>query len=409
MFESTRRTRRTGLAFARARRLDRHPGNAGTTRPTRPSGRRRRTHRSRSPASTASSPWIPGWSTSWAAACRRDDGRHDLVLRPGDRRLRQHHATLPVPISNYEIARLVDGSGDEVLVVFGGRTAAGTVTTTVQGYYPVGNTTITFATDPYPLATSPGGVAVVANKAYVFGGFDAVVTTATTHIFDITAAAGSTLDHRAVAGPGAQLHRHRGRRRLRLRDRRRHLGRRRPARSVDRRETGHRRAPWRGTTPASPTCRRSAPAPTSAAMRRRRSASMPRRLSCWPASIVVAGCGQWPNEIAQSMIYDVALNSWDTSFPVFNLTRRNHSAALVPTGPGGGGNPGMWIWGGRQLADTTVLATPEFFDLQSFPDLRRRLRDQRHDGLVADRPLIASTHASTQTCRTALAGARRGG
>ena len=26
----------------------------------------------------------------------------------------------------------------------------------------------------------------------------------------------------------------------------------------------------------------------------------------------------------------------------------------------------MWVWGGRQLADTTVLATPEFFDLQSF-------------------------------------------
>jgi len=272
---------------------------------------------------------------------------------------------MPVPISNYEIARLVDGSGDEVLVVFGGRTGAGTVTTTVQGYYPVSNTTVTFASDPYPVATSPGGVAVVANKAYVFGGFDATAMIASTNIFDILAAAGA----RWTAGPALGL-----------------------ARSyiatavVDGFVYALGGASWDGAAlhavaiaerldTASPVAWDDAgvadlppvgPGPDFGCDEVKAfgfGAASPFTLA---GKIVVAGCGQWPNEIAQSMIYDVALNSWDTSFPVFNLTRRNHAGALVPTGPGSGGNPGMWIWGGRQLSDATVLATPEFFDLQTF-------------------------------------------
>ncbi len=274
-------------------------------------------------------------------------------------------AAMPVPISNYEIARLIDGSGDEVLVVFGGRTAAGTVTATVQGYYPVGNTTVTFASDPYPVATSPGGVAVAANKAYVFGGFDAVTALAATHIFDIAATAGA----RWTAGPalglarsyiatavvdgfvyaiggdswdGAALH----------------------AVSIAERLDTASPVAWddAGVADMPPV----GPGPDFGCDETKAFGFDTAAPFTLAGKIVVAGCGQWPNEIAQSMIYDVALNSWDTGFPAFNLTRRNHAAALVPTGPGGGGNPGMWIWGGRQLADTTVLATPEFFDLQSF-------------------------------------------
>ena len=273
--------------------------------------------------------------------------------------------TLPVPISNYEIARLIDANGDEVLVVFGGRTAAGTVTTTVQGYFPVANTTTTFASDPYPLATSPGGVAVAGNKAYVFGGFDAVVALSATHIFDITAAAGA----RWTIGPslalarsyiatavvdafvyaiggdswdGAALH---------------------AVSIVERLDTSSPVA-WdnAGVADMPPV----GPGPDFGCDAMKAFGFDTASPFMLAGKIVVAGCGQWPNEIAQAMIYDVALNSWDTGFPAFSLTRRNHAGAMVPTGPGSGGNPGMWVWGGRQLADTTVLATPEFFDLQSF-------------------------------------------
>src|SRR5262245_42878726 len=99
---------------------------------------------------------------------------------------------MPVPVSNYTIARLTDGSGNELLMIWGGRNAAGAVVNTVQGYNPVTNTTVDFtATDPYPETTSPGSVSVVGNKAYSFGGFDAVATTAGCHIFDITAVDGT--------------------------------------------------------------------------------------------------------------------------------------------------------------------------------------------------------------------------
>jgi len=270
---------------------------------------------------------------------------------------------MPVPVSNYEIARLVDGSGDEVLVTFGGRTGAGAVTATVQGYYPVSNTTVTFASDPYPLVTSPGGVAVVGNQAYVFGGFDVAVVTAATNIFDIAAAAGS----RWTAGPALGLARS-------------YIA----AAVLDGFVYAIGGASWDGAALHAVSIAERLDTASPVAWDDAGVADMPpvgpgpdfgcdevKAFGIDTASplslagkIVVAGCGQWPNEIAQSMIYDLALNSWDTSFPVLNLTRRNHAGALVPTGSGSGGNPGMWVWGGRQLADTTVLATPEYFDLQ---------------------------------------------
>lgn len=366
MFESTRRTRRTGSAFVALAAWIVTLETASTT----PAHAQAWQTATDAPFAftRADSEYSLDTGLVYFLGGRLFDGTTDGTIwsfDPATGVYADTTADMPVPVSNYEIARLVDGSGDEVLVVFGGRTAAGTVTTTVQGYYPVGNSTVTFATDPYPLATSPGGVAVVANKAYVFGGFDAAATTATTNIFDVQAAAGT----RWTSGPALGL-----------------------ARSyiatavADGFIYAMGGATWDGAAlhavsiaerldTASPVAWDDAavadmppvgPGPDFGCDEARAfgfDAASPFLLA---GSIVVAGCGQWPNEIAQSMLYDVALNSWDTSFPVFNLTRRNHSAALVPTGPGGGGNPGMWIWGGRQLADTTVLATPEFFDLQTF-------------------------------------------
>lgn len=267
---------------------------------------------------------------------------------------------LPVPISNYEIARLVDSNGDEVLVVFGGRPAAGGVINTVQGYYPVSNTTVTFAADPYPVATAPGGVAVVDNLAWSFGGFDAVTVLADTYVFDITAADGA----RWTAGPALNLARS-------------YLG----TAVVDGVIYAIGGATWDGAAlhasqmvekldTAAPTAWDDAgvadlpavgPGPDFGCDEMRAfgfDSSSPYDLV---GKIVVAGCGQWPLEISESMIYDVVLDSWDApGFPDLNQVRRNHAGALIPFGSGNG-LPGIWIWGGRQGADTTVLTTPEYY------------------------------------------------
>ena len=86
-------------------------------------------------------------------------------------------------------------------MTFGGRPQAGGVVTTVQGYYPGSNTVTTFAADPYPVPTSPGGVVVIDNIAYSFGGFDAVAMIDDTYFFDITAADGA----RWTPGPNLGL------------------------------------------------------------------------------------------------------------------------------------------------------------------------------------------------------------
>jgi hypothetical protein len=85
-------------------------------------------------------------------------------------------ATMTVPISNYQIAKLTVGT-KTLLCVFGGRDSAGNIITDVQCYDPATNTVVEDTQDPWP-GTTPSncvslpamGVAVVANKAYVFGG-----------------------------------------------------------------------------------------------------------------------------------------------------------------------------------------------------------------------------------------------
>ncbi|QLQ04992.1 MAG: hypothetical protein HZY76_02035 [Anaerolineae bacterium] len=106
---------------------------------------------------------------------------------------------MPVPVSNYTIAKLTDAAGVG-LYLFGGRDSAGACTTTVQAYYPDTNTTAQFAADPWTGQVNgeivfPGAVEVVGNKAYAWGGFCGTTTdpyvSSDTLIFDPMAAAGS--------------------------------------------------------------------------------------------------------------------------------------------------------------------------------------------------------------------------
>jgi hypothetical protein len=268
---------------------------------------------------------------------------------------------MPVPVSNYNIARLVDAAGAEVMMIFGGRPEAGGVVNTVQGYYPGTNSSTTFALDPYPALTAPGGVAVVDNLAWSFGGFDAAAMIDDTYVFDITAAEGS----RWTPGPDLTLARS-------------YVG----AAVVDGLIYAVGGATWDGVAlhavqiverldPSNPTAwddasvadlPQSGPGPDFGCDEMQTfgfDTGTPYDLE---GAIVMAGCGQWPLEIVESMRYDVAADAWDApGFPDLNLVRRNHAGAFVPFGGGADGRPGVWVWGGRFESDTTLRTTPEFY------------------------------------------------
>jgi uncharacterized repeat protein (TIGR01451 family) len=261
---------------------------------------------------------------------------------------------MPYPVSNYNIARLTDSGGDEVLVTFGGRLNSGVVTNVVQGFYPTGGTTVVFATDPYPVATSPGGVEVVDNIVYVFGGFDGAVVIPNTYIFDITAPAGS----RWTAGPP-------------LSRARSYIGTAVvdgviyaiggddyiasnliPMTITEKLDTTAGILAWEdaGVADLPVTCDQTRAFGFDT--------DDPYRLA---GSIVVAGCGRHPYEYVDALRYDVASDTWDVTFPDLNQARRNHAGAFIPAGAGTG-RPGLWVWGGRQGSDIG-FNIPEYYDL----------------------------------------------
>ncbi|MEW5987396.1 MAG: S8 family serine peptidase, partial [Chloroflexota bacterium] len=277
---------------------------------------------------------------------------------------------MPTPVSNYSIARLEESDGDEVLVIFGGRPAAGGVTNVVQGYYPATNTTTTFTTDPYPVSTSPGNAMVVDNVAYVFGGFDAVVVIDDTYIFDITAPAGS----RWTTGPN-------------LNRARSYI----PAAVVDGviYAMGGDDFVAAALIPLTVTEKLDTNLPTPV-WDDAGTADLPIACDEAPAfgfdtnsgydlagAIVMGGCGQWSSEIAESQLYDTDSDTWDTSFPDLLNARRNHAGAFVPTGDkDDNGVPGMWIFGGRQGSDSNVLTEVEFYSVTPLSDFTLLPRSQ---------------------------------
>jgi hypothetical protein len=65
--------------------------------------------------------------------------------------------------------------------------------------------------------------------------------------------------------------------------------------------------------------------------------------------IIMAGCGQWPNAVPDTMEYDSTTNSW-AFVGAFNENRRNHAGALYRLGRrwfmfilGGYGEPSGFI------------------------------------------------------------------
>lgn len=275
--------------------------------------------------------------------------------------------TMPQPISNYTIALLQDNTGWG-MYLFGGRLGDGTQTTAVQVYYPATNTTSVIATDPYPgtcdsTPVGPGGVEVVGNKAYVFGGFNGTCMSAQTWVYDPMAADGA----RWTAGPALST-----------------------ARSyiitakVDGKIYAAGGDEWDGAALlVQPYLQRLDPANLGAGWVSL--ADMPVASSGIPGCdesrgfgfnttsavhlkgmILVAGCGQWGAELPDGFVYDVATNTWTAAYPL-NQARRNHAGALVTIQASPHPEARAYVFGGRQGSDSNILQITEYKDLASSP------------------------------------------
>ncbi|MEO0081848.1 MAG: hypothetical protein ABIL25_06110 [candidate division WOR-3 bacterium] len=279
---------------------------------------------------------------------------------------RDTRVEMPIPVSNYTICGLRDGyapSDSFGFYIVGGRRSRGQKTDAVQAYYPVTNNARSVSTDLLPMRIGnripiPGAAAVCGNKLYVFGGFNeslAPYLTGETWVFDPMGPVGACWSR--VVGADLSL----------------------PRCYITSAVVNGKIYALGGCTfvpnvltprricevfdPANPSAgwRRIADLPDSSAETRAFGFD-----STGPAGfanrIVLAGNGKWPSETNQCFIYDTKTDSWAT-FPSLLQARKHHAAALIPA-PGQGGRIWqMWVFGGRQGADTAVLKSAEFYNL----------------------------------------------
>ena len=234
---------------------------------------------------------------------------------------------MPVPVSNYEIAALTNAKGKLGFYIFGGRGADGVDVTTTQAYFPASNTTKQFNSDPWPGLTPMGcsdlpatGVAVLGNLAYVLGGISfaddgcADDNSAQTWIFDATAAKGqrwtkgpkmnvargyitpAVLNGTIYAIGGDTIG----------------AGSLTPLSSVESLKPGGK---WKVLTDLPEPCDESQ--------------AFGFTKGLWANGVVLAGCGQWPNAVHDTLFYDVGAATWSV-IGALNDNRRNFAGVLIP-------------------------------------------------------------------------------
>jgi hypothetical protein len=85
--------------------------------------------------------------------------------------------------------------------------------------------------------------------------------------------------------------------------------------------------------------------------------------------IYVVGGGDWPEASADVFEYDIATDTWNADFPELGQLRRNHAGAYVsactedPNDP----FPSMWVFGGWIEADAPPFGDPEYYPLPCGP------------------------------------------
>jgi uncharacterized repeat protein (TIGR01451 family) len=259
--------------------------------------------------------------------------------------------TMSVPISNYTIVPLNDGSAD-LLCTFGGRDSAGNMTLTTQCYNPITNAVVTKANLPSTFTGFlPGGAAAVNGKAYIFGGFrntSAPYNLASTYEYDPIANTFTQVGDISLARAYINVA------------------------VVDGLIYGFGGDTYDGTNliattkaevfdPVAGTWNDAAVADLSTATSEGRAYGFDTSSGYELAGkVIVAGGGQWPGDTNAVFSYDVATNTYDDTFPDLNITRRNQAGFFVPGDPGA-----MWVFGGRSSAvgyggDNPPYAPPEY-------------------------------------------------
>ncbi len=275
-------------------------------------------------------------------------------------------ATMPVPVSNYQVVPLEDDMGHGLgLYIVGGRTGTGAQTTAVQVYYPADNTVATIASDPFPPATpyTPGGMVSAEGKLYVFGGFDGTNMYATTWVYDPAAPAGArwsnlgcdlptARSYIAAAAVGKNIY------------------------AIGGDEYSGGLVPLDDTLvldvssggcwddaamPDLPQANGDAPAVYVA----------PDQMLGDPGGAIYVIGGYWPSPGPYSWVfrYDIASGSWE-EFPALVIPdpasgRRNQAAVYIPLGGLlglGNGVPGLWTFGGYDGSGTNAMTeSSEYF------------------------------------------------
>jgi PKD repeat protein len=83
----------------------------------------------------------------------------------------------------------------------------------------------------------------------------------------------------------------------------------------------------------------------------------------WDGTVYVVGGGDWPDQTAEAMSYDITSDTWDQLFADLNDARRDHAGAFVPyyTADPNDGLPAMWVFGGRVYGDDPPFGEPEYY------------------------------------------------
>jgi len=274
-------------------------------------------------------------------------------------------ANMPVPISNYTVNLVNNGTAD-VLCTFGGRNSAGATTLAVQCYNPTTNTATQVTTLPSAwTGFTPGAQAVYNNKVYIFGGFNSTAApyeTARTDRYDPVANTFTQLGALSLAR--SYLY----------------------AAVVDGKIYAFGGTVYDGANLVAQTRAEVMADPEGAATWDNAAvADLPAAydegvafgfdsdfgIALVAGKVVLVGGGQWPGETADVLTYDPASDTYDTSFPDLQHARRNHAGVYVPldTESMSDGLPGLWVMGGRQGSDAPPYQGTEFFPLSFEPEM----------------------------------------
>ncbi len=272
-------------------------------------------------------------------------------------------ADMPVPISNYTVNLVNNGTAD-VLCTFGGRSSSGTPTLAVQCYNPATNTATQVATLPTAwTGFTPGAQAVYNNKVYIFGGFNATVAPYETNRTDRYDPVANTftqlgalslarsylysavVDGKIYAFGGTVF------------DSANLVAQTRAEVMEDPEGTGT----WNDAAVAN------LPAAYDEGVAFGFDSDFASNFVA--GKVVLVGGGQWPGETADVFTYDPATDTYDGSFPDLQNARRNHAGVFVPldTESMSDGLPGLWVMGGRQGTDAPPYQGAEFFPLDFGP------------------------------------------